>query len=80
MPEEPPSDDGLFRLVDSLGFDLEPSILIGGWATKFLVGGEISRDIDLIIYSPEVRQRLRTFSRTTPKIRSTVAGVRDGVC
>ena len=34
-------------LVDRLGHDLEPSILIGGWATFVRVGGEISLDIDL---------------------------------
>jgi len=34
--------------VDRLGHDLEPSILIGGWATFARVGGEISLDIDLI--------------------------------
>ena len=33
--------------VDRLGPDLEPSILIGGWATFVRVGGEISLDIDL---------------------------------
>ena len=57
-----PSDDELdrlWKLVDHLGFDLEPSILIGGWATHLRVGGEVSTDIDLIINSPELRQRLR---------------------
>ena len=36
-------DEGRLRaLLDSLGYDLEPSILIGGWATNARVGGEIS--------------------------------------
>jgi len=40
---------GVIRaLVDRLGHDLEPSILIGGWASFARVGGEISLDIDLI--------------------------------
>lgn len=35
-------DEGRLRaLLDSLGYDLEPSILIGGWATNARVGGEI---------------------------------------
>ena len=42
-------DNGVVRaVVDRLGHDLEPSILIGGWATFVRVGGEISLDIDLI--------------------------------
>jgi hypothetical protein len=42
-------DNGAIRaVVDRLGSDLEPSILIGGWATFVRVGGEISLDIDLI--------------------------------
>jgi hypothetical protein len=42
-------EHGVIRaLVDRLGHDLEPSILIGGWATFVRVGGEISLDIDLI--------------------------------
>lgn len=49
----------LWALVDHLGFDLEPSILIGGWATHLRVGGDVSRDIDLIINSPGLRTRLR---------------------
>jgi hypothetical protein len=40
---------GVIRsVVDRLGADLEPSILIGGWATFVRVGGEISLDIDLV--------------------------------
>ncbi len=42
--------EGDIRLVlDYLGNDLDPSVLIGGWATHFRVGGEISHDIDLIV-------------------------------
>lgn len=52
-------DEGKLRaLLDSLGYDLEPSILIGGWATNARVGGEISHDIDLIITDQSLRQRL----------------------
>ncbi len=52
-------DEGRLRaLLDSLGYDLEPSILIGGWATNARVGGEISHDIDLIITDQNLRQRL----------------------
>lgn len=50
----------LIKVLDYLGRDLDPSILIGGWATQLRVGGEISHDIDLIIASPEVRSRLKT--------------------
>jgi len=51
-------DNGVIRaLVDRLGHDLEPSILIGGWATFVRVGGEISLDIDLIT-SQESRHKL----------------------
>lgn len=46
-------------LLDHLGFDLEPSILIGGWATQMRVGGDVSRDIDLIIMEPSLRETLR---------------------
>lgn len=52
-------DEGKLRaLLDSLGYDLEPSILIGGWATNARVGGEISHDIDLIITDQRLRQKL----------------------
>ena len=51
-------EQGIIRaLVDRLGHDLEPSILIGGWATFVRVGGEISLDIDLIT-SQESRHKL----------------------
>lgn len=60
MAEIPIDDGGHLRLVlDYLGHELEPSILIGGWATFFRVGGDISHDIDLIIGSPEMRDRVR---------------------
>jgi hypothetical protein len=50
--------NGVVRaVVDRLGADLEPSILIGGWATFVRVGGEISLDIDLIT-SPQSRHKL----------------------
>lgn len=48
-------------LLDHLGYDLEPSILIGGWATQMRVGGDVSRDIDLIIMDQALRQKLRDF-------------------
>lgn len=52
-------DEGQLRAVlDSLGYDLEPSILIGGWATNARIGGEISHDIDLIITDQNLRQKL----------------------
>ncbi len=60
MPEIPLDDEGHLRFVlDYLGHELEPSILIGGWATVARVGGEISHDIDLIIGPPEVRNKVR---------------------
>jgi hypothetical protein len=50
--------NGVVRaVVDRLGHDLEPSILIGGWATFARVGGEISFDIDLIT-SQQSRHKL----------------------
>ena len=58
MPNLYEDDSGVIRaLVDRLGHDLEPSILIGGWATFVRVGGEISLDIDLIT-SQESRHKL----------------------
>jgi len=74
----------LRALVDSLGYDLEPSILIGGWATHLRVGGDISLDIDLIINSPDLRTKLREiltdYSENSHhsggrKARGTVDGV-----
>lgn len=46
-------------LLDHLGYDLEPSILIGGWATQMRVGGDVSRDIDLIIMDHSLRYKLK---------------------
>lgn len=58
MPSLYEDNNGVIRaLVDRLGHDLEPSILIGGWATFIRVGGEISLDIDLIT-SQESRHKL----------------------
>lgn len=58
MPSLYEDDNGVIRaLVDRLGHDLEPSILIGGWATFVRIGGEISLDIDLIT-SQESRHKL----------------------
>lgn len=56
-----PDDDvsAIIELLDHLGHDLEPSILIGGWATQMRVGGDVSRDIDLIIMEPSLRSTLR---------------------
>ncbi len=47
------------NLLDHLGYDLDPSILIGGWATQMRVGGDVSRDIDLIIMDLGLQQKLR---------------------
>ena len=61
MPDLYEDDNGVIRvLVDRLGHDLEPSILIGGWATFVRVGGEISLDIDLIT-SQESRHKLENL-------------------
>ncbi len=61
MPDIPLDNEGRLReLIDQLGHDLDPSILIGGWATFELVGGEISKDIDLIIFSDEVRAKIES--------------------
>ena len=43
------SDETIRHVLDHVGRDLDPSILIGGWATHLRVGGEISHDIDLIV-------------------------------
>jgi hypothetical protein len=68
LADAPTDDHGhLTFVLDYLGHELEPSILIGGWATFFRVGGDISHDIDLIIGSPEVRER----------VRSAVSGLSD---
>lgn len=58
MPSLYEDANGVIRaVVDRLGADLEPSILIGGWATFVRVGGEISLDIDLIT-SQQSRHKL----------------------
>lgn len=58
MPSLYEDQNGVIKaLVDRLGHDLEPSILIGGWATFVRIGGEISLDIDLIT-SMESRHKL----------------------
>jgi len=78
-------DDGsgvIRALVDRLGHDLEPSILIGGWATFVRVGGEISLDIDLIT-SQESRHKLeKLMTDLSPsnnhqgrKLRATIDNV-----
>jgi hypothetical protein len=60
MPNLYEDKNGVIKaLVDRLGHDLEPSILIGGWATFIRIGGEISLDIDLIT-SMESRHKLET--------------------
>lgn len=47
------------RVLDALGHDLDPSILIGGWATFLILGeGEISYDIDLIMRDRSVDAKL----------------------
>lgn len=59
MAEVPIDEEGrLVEILDYLGEALEPSILIGGWATIRRVGGEISHDIDLIIGSDDVRAKV----------------------
>ncbi len=60
MPDVPIAASGhLVEVLDFLGEALEPSILIGGWATFHLVGGPISKDIDLIVASPVVWDRVQ---------------------
>ena len=51
--------DRVENLLDHLGYDLDPSILIGGWATQMRVGGDVSRDIDLIIMDLGLEDKLR---------------------
>jgi len=84
MPDVPFNAEGhLIEVLDYLGDELEPSILIGGWATVRRVGGEISRDIDLIIDSDAVRAKIEAtlteLSRSThlqgTKWRGTFEGV-----
>ncbi|MDH6238406.1 hypothetical protein [Cryobacterium sp. CG_9.6] len=83
MPSLYEDRDGVIRaLVDRLGHDLEPSILIGGWATFVRVGGEISLDIDLIT-SQESRHKLEQLmtdistsnNHQGKKLRATIDNV-----
>ncbi|TDW28855.1 hypothetical protein [Cryobacterium psychrophilum] len=83
MPNLYEDKDGVIRaLVDRLGHDLEPSILIGGWATFVRVGGEISLDIDLIT-SQESRHKLEQLmtdistsnNHQGKKLRATIDNV-----
>lgn len=62
------SDEKIRRVLDHVGRDLDPSILIGGWATHLRVGGEISHDIDLIV-TPSSRYLLDSVveSLTSPQ-------------
>lgn len=63
MPSLVEDPDGTLRaLVDHLGYDLEPSILIGGWATYLRVGGPMSHDIDLIIGATQCARSCRIAS------------------
>lgn len=83
MPSLYEDNNGVIRaLVDRLGHDLEPSILIGGWATFIRVGGEISLDIDLIT-SQESRHKLEqlmtdlspSHNHQGRKLRATIDNV-----
>ncbi|MGB3414950.1 MAG: hypothetical protein WBA28_09570 [Microbacteriaceae bacterium] len=80
-----PVDDEthLVEVLDYLGKELEPSILIGGWATVYRVGGEISHDIDLIIGSDEVRTKveatLSELSKSTHLQGTKWRGEYDGI-
>jgi len=75
----------LRALVDSLGDTLDPSILIGGWATWMRIGGDafFSHDIDLIINSVSLRSTLRdtlqdyseSHHRGGMKARGTIDGI-----
>jgi hypothetical protein len=60
LPDSDAGEDHLRLVLDFLGRELDPSILIGGWATVLRVGGDISYDIDMIITSPEVRGKVRS--------------------
>lgn len=83
MPNLYEHDDGVVRaVVDRLGHDLEPSILIGGWATFVRVGGEISLDLDLITSHQsrhKLEQRLADLSPSNHhhgrKLRATLDNV-----
>ena len=83
MPNLYEDEHGVIRaLVDQLGHDLEPSILIGGWATFVRVGGEISLDIDLITSQesrPKLEQLMTDLSPSNNhqgrKLRATIDDV-----
>jgi hypothetical protein len=88
MTEATFTDDELGRLralVDGLGDTLDPSILIGGWATWMRIGGEqfFSRDIDLIINSLELRSTLKEtlsdYSESRHQGGMKVRGTIDGI-
>ncbi|SCX05190.1 hypothetical protein [Candidatus Aquiluna sp. UB-MaderosW2red] len=83
MPSLYEDNNGVIRaLLDRLGHDLEPSILIGGWATFIRVGGEISLDIDLIT-SQQSRHKLEqlmtdlssSHNHQGRKLRATIDNV-----
>ena len=83
MPNLYDDENGVIRaLVDRLGHDLEPSILIGGWATFIRVGGEISLDIDLIT-TPASRHKIEAVmtdvsssnNHQGKKLRATIDNV-----
>ena len=83
MPEPMNDSDETIRgVLGHVGRDLEPSILIGGWATYLRVGGEISHDIDLIV-TPSSRYLLDSVVENltdnsvhqTRKFRGEVEGV-----
>lgn len=81
MPK--PDPDDIRVLLDALGHDLEPSILIGGWATNIRVGGDISYDIDLIMRDRSVdaklHQHLEDVSTNEVHQGRKYKAVKDGV-
>lgn len=84
MADLPIDDEAhLVEVLDFLGEELEPSILIGGWATVSRVGGEISHDVDLIIGSDRVRQKVEAtltgLSKSTHLSGTKWRGVFDGI-
>lgn len=85
MATFPLDDDGTIgQVLGYLGNELDPSILIGGWATVAILGdGEISHDIDVILGDPRIKSRLdnavQGLSTSThvgaSEIRGTVEGI-----